>query len=268
MKSPLSLKATTLESWSEPPFEESSAVEESRAIPAYWTKRAHDFAKVRRNELMGEMGRRWLWELEKNLGAARPLKIFDVGTGTGYFAILLASLGHEVTGIDLTPAMIAEAKALAAESALAASFFVMNAEELDFPDAHFDAVISRNLTWTLPHPARAYSEWLRVLKPGGVLLNFDADYASQIRHENGQNSHVAPDSPYGHLGMTESLARENARITLAMPASREERPRWDEAVLKELGASKIKKDLTVGRRVLGDLDLKEAPMFLVKAHKA
>ena len=37
-------------------------------------------------------------------------------------------------------------------------------------------MISRNLTWTLPHVRHAYGEWVRVLKKGGVLLNFDANY--------------------------------------------------------------------------------------------
>ena len=35
-------------------------------------------------------------------------------------------------------------------------------------------IVSRNLTWNLPHPEMAYKEWLRVLKKGGRLLNFDA----------------------------------------------------------------------------------------------
>ena len=52
-----------------------------------------------------------------------------------------------------------------------------DAEKLDFADESFDVVISRNLTWTLPHPIDAYQEWMRVLKKGGVLINFDAEYA-------------------------------------------------------------------------------------------
>ena len=55
----------------------------------------------------------------------------------------------------------------------------MDAENLYFADNTFDVVISRNLTWTLPNPQKAYSEWYRVLKPQGILLNFDADYGNE-----------------------------------------------------------------------------------------
>ena len=53
----------------------------------------------------------------------------------------------------------------------------MDAECPAFPDETFDVVVSRNLTWTLPHPERAYRQWLRILKPGGILLNYDAEHA-------------------------------------------------------------------------------------------
>ena len=43
-------------------------------------------------------------------------------------------------------------------------------------DNTFDMIVSRNVTWNLEHPDRAYYEWMRVLKPGGVLLNFDANW--------------------------------------------------------------------------------------------
>ena len=52
--------------------------------------------------------------LEAQLPQGSPLNILDVGTGTGFFAILMAKLGHKVTGIDLTPAMLEEAAAMAA----------------------------------------------------------------------------------------------------------------------------------------------------------
>ncbi|MEK8131666.1 methyltransferase domain-containing protein [Paenibacillus filicis] len=43
-------------------------------------------------------------------------------------------------------------------------------------DASLDAVVCRDVVWTLPDPARAYAEWFRVLKPGGTLVVFDGDY--------------------------------------------------------------------------------------------
>ena len=55
-------------------------------------------------------------EFRRYLPQGRPLRILDVGTGTGFFAFLLAAEGHCVTGIDLTPGMVEEARRFAVES--------------------------------------------------------------------------------------------------------------------------------------------------------
>ena len=238
---------------------------ENRVV-RYWTERSHDFGTIRKNELHNDMGRRWLAELEARLPRRTPLNILDVGTGTGFFAILMARLGHRVTGIDLTPAMLEEASAMASGLGLDIAFRQMDAQKLDFPDDTFDVVLSRNLTWTLPEPGKAYAQWHRVLKPGGLLLNFDADYAENVRSESAQNCSVAPDSPYGHVGMTEALVEENNAITLAMDVGKA-RPEWDVSVLQKLGFAHCRTDLTVGRRVLGEADLVNAPMFGIYARK-
>ncbi len=86
---------------------------------------------------------------------------------------------HEVFGIDLTPEMIENAIQLAEEENADCCFQVMDAENPMFADETFDVVISRNLTWTLPNAEHAYGEWMRVLKTGGVLLNFDANYGKE-----------------------------------------------------------------------------------------
>lgn len=234
-------------------------------VKNYWTARSHDFGTVRKNELESDMGKRWLEEIQSHLPQGK-LDILDVGTGTGFFAILLARLGHRVTGIDLTPAMIAESRALAGSMGLDIDFRQMNAQELSFEEERFDVVISRNLTWTLPEPQKAYSQWYRVLKKGGVLLNYDADYAENVRSESTQNCSVAPDSPYGHVGMTERLKEENDAITLALDIGKK-RPEWDAQVLQELGVRACSTDLRVGARVLGASDLVNAPMFGIFARK-
>ena len=61
-----------------------------KRVQRYWTQRSHDFGTVRRNELEDEMGRKWFQELEKHLPENGKLKVLDVGTGTGFFAVLLA----------------------------------------------------------------------------------------------------------------------------------------------------------------------------------
>lgn len=241
-------------------------MEIEQRVKNYWTQRSRDFGTVRKNELDNTMGQRWLREIQAQLPPGKPLHILDAGTGTGFFAILLSQLGHRVEGIDLTPAMLAEARALAAQKNLAITFREMNAQALSYDCEVFDLVISRNLTWTLPDPEQAYREWFRVLKKGGILLNFDADYAANVRSHSVQNCAVSPDSPYGHVGLTEALQQENDRITLAMDVG-QQRPAWDESVLKAIGFRSCRVDPDAGRRLLGDLDLQNAPMFGIRAEK-
>ena len=148
-------------------------------IEDYWTKRAPGFKSLRREELQSEKMRQWQEEICRHLPTEKPLKILDIGCGAGFFSILLAAKGYDVTGIDLTESMIEEAAALAAEEKSNARFQVMDAEKLAFPDKTFDVIVSRNVTWNLPHPEKAYVEWLRVLKTGGLLLNYDAQVSSR-----------------------------------------------------------------------------------------
>lgn len=241
-------------------------MEMNQRVKDYWTQRSHDFGTVRKNELENEMGQRWLREIEKFLPKGRSLNILDVGTGTGFFAVLLAQQGHRVEGIDLTPAMLEEARILAKQRNLEITFREMDAQNLDYLEDSFDVVISRNLTWTLPDPERAYSEWFRVLKPGGALMNFDAEYASHVRSHSVQNRKVAPDSPYGHVGMTDALQQENDDITLSMDIG-QARPEWDGKVLTRVGFQRCQTDTQVGKRLLGELDLTTAPMFGIFARK-
>lgn len=241
-------------------------MEIGQRVKDYWTQRSHDFGTVRKNELENEMGQRWLHEIERFLPEGRSLDILDVGTGTGFFAILLAEKGHRVEGIDLTPAMLEEARWIAKQRNLDITFREMDAQNLDYPNDSFDVVISRNLTWTLPDPESAYAEWFRVLKPGGVLLNFDAAYAAHVRSHSVQNRKVAPDSPYGHVGMTDALQQENDAITLSMDIG-QARPEWDGKVLTRIGFQSCQTDTQVGKRLLGELDLTTAPMFGIFARK-
>ncbi len=236
-------------------------------VKHYWTLRARDFGSVRRNELENQMSWRWLEEIQNFLPDGKKLDILDVGTGTGFFAVLLAEEGHRVQGVDLTPAMLEEAKQLADERQLDIVFCQMDAQNLEYEDKSFDVVLSRNLSWTLPDPEQAYKEWHRVLRPGGILLNFDANYGDYVRSESLQNASVSSDSPYGHVGMTEELAQENVGITLAMEISREVRPAWDLDVLTRIGFQDVHADQTTGARVLEELDLKMAPMFGIYAQK-
>ncbi|MEW6312538.1 MAG: class I SAM-dependent methyltransferase [Pseudomonadota bacterium] len=96
--------------------------------------------------------------------------VLDVGTGTGVVAITARRIGARVAGLDLTPALLAQAK----ESAMLAghddiAWHEGDAEALPFPDASFDVVLSQFGHMFAPRPEVAMGEMLRVLKPGGVI---------------------------------------------------------------------------------------------------
>lgn len=112
--------------------------------------------------------------LTRRLGAVAGLRpgdrVLDVASGPGTTALLLAD-EFEVTveGIDLSAASVARATAAAENAGLAARvrFHVGDAEELPFPDAAFDVVISECAFCTFPDKTVAAQEMARVLAPGG-----------------------------------------------------------------------------------------------------
>ena len=239
----------------------------NQRIEHYWTLRAHDFGVVRHNELHSELSERWMSKMKEYLPEG-TLDILDAGTGTGYFAILLSMEGHRVTGIDLTESMLEEAKDLAPRHGAGSAIFLKaDATETGFEDQCFDAIVTRNLTWTLPDPAKAYKEWHRILRPGGILLNFDANYADNVRHQNQEASYIEDKDVYGHIGITPDMKEENAEITLAVPASRHRRPAWDASLAEKAGFSEWGAEERAGKEILKEKDLEDAPLFLFWAKK-
>jgi len=65
-------------------------------------------------EQSGDERDAWKRLLRSAIGNGRKLKVLDVGTGTGLVALMFAEMGHEVTGIDLSDAMLAQARENAA----------------------------------------------------------------------------------------------------------------------------------------------------------
>lgn len=114
----------------------------------------------------------------RRIAGAPPLNILDVGTGTGFLALLLAELGHRVKGADLSEGMMSKARQKAAEKNLPITFELEDAENLSSEqDGYYDVVISRHLLWTLLTPEKALAEWHRVLKPGGRVVIIDGNWS-------------------------------------------------------------------------------------------
>ncbi len=99
--------------------------------------------------------------------------VLDVGSGAGFDAQHAArqvGLRGRVIGVDMTPAMLAVARAAAADAGLTwLEFREGRAEQLPLTDASTDVVISNGVINLCPDKAAVYRELLRVLKPGGRL---------------------------------------------------------------------------------------------------
>lgn len=231
-------------------------------ITSYWSDRARDFGSLRAKELESPKLKLWRDELMSHIfDSDRSLRILDIGCGAGFFSIILSELGHTVHGIDITPNMIEEAKQLAQFLDSDSTFSVMDAENLSFDTNTFDIIVARNVTWNLPHPDMAYKEWLRVLKSGGMILNYDAEHA--------KNHHHLPQSVHNaHEHIKSELLEKCHTIYHMLSISGTDRPEWDKQLLESYEAT-VTIDSTVGPRIYAEEDefYIPVPMFLVKAIK-
>lgn len=243
-------------------------------IEHYWTGRAEGYSQVNRHELATGQDQVWFREIESHLPKGRNLKILDVGTGPGFFAILLAQKGYDVTAVDYTEAMLEQARKNAGVLSERIHFLRMDAQNLDFPDGMFDVVISRNLTWNLERPKKAYSEWMRVLKEGGKLLNFDANWYHHLFDEEKRKAYEEDRKQVeilqmeDHYTCTDIDAMEE--IARQIPMSRAMRPAWDIQVLKACSGKRVQADEKVWKRVWDQtekVNYASTPMFLVSAVK-
>ena len=245
----------------------------------YWTGRASGYSEVNQTELSTNQRQKWKNSLQRELqrilsgNKGERLRVLEVGTGPGFFAIILCELGYDVTAVDLTPAMLEEARKNAGALVERIRFEEMNGEDLQFADESFDAVVSRNLTWNLPHPERAYAEWTRVLKPGGVILNYDANWYAYLYDERAQAAFDRDRENSARMGARDENIGENfdvmEEIARQMPLSNIRRPNWDLELLKSLGLF-TSADEDVWEQVWSaeeKLNFASTPLFLVRARK-
>ncbi len=205
------------------------------AISRYWDSRAEGYSlQVDKEFRDGPQ--------EKYLGAFSVLpagaRVLDAGCGPGFFSTLLARAGFNVCACDASQGMLEKVRARALAAGITVETHQADVQALDFAEASFDCVCSRNLVWNLEEPERAYREWLRVLEPGGLLVVFDGNHYNYLFDERYRRVHIDGQQKADHrfLDVDPSVID---RIAEELPLSRVLRPAWDEKILGELGAVDI-----------------------------
>jgi len=105
-------------------------------------------------------------------------RVLDVACGTGNLTIPLARQGCIVTGVDIAPNLLVQARERAADEGLTAVFDEGDAEQLPYGDASFDIVVSMFGAMFAPRPEVVASEFARVLRPGGLLAMANWNHSS------------------------------------------------------------------------------------------
>lgn len=246
----------------------------------YWTNRARGYSEYNQQEMADARRTMWrdklLFLLDGQFPEKNPqeIQILDVGTGPGFFAILLTEAGYKVTAVDYTEEMLKEAQQNAGPLAESIVWKRGDAQDLDVESDSFDVIVTRNVTWNLPNPAKAYQEWQRVLKKGGVLYNFDADWYGHLFDEEKRESyekdrqHTEDENVEDYYKGTDIEKMEE--IARQVPLSQLKRPEWDMEAMKNAGFQNIVCDQQVWKEVWTEeeiLNNSASPIFLLEGHK-
>src|SRR5581483_10695954 len=137
------------------------------AAASYDSKWGIDFGEVGQGQVLGKLRR--LVGAEIDRGYARSL---EIGAGTGYFSLNLLQAGvvQDATCTDISPGMVTKLGSNAQRLGLKVKTARAEAESLPFADESFDLVLGHAVLHHLPDLTRAFSEFHRVLAPGGRIV--------------------------------------------------------------------------------------------------
>ena len=138
-------------------------------------------------------------------------RLLDVACGTGNTLIPAARAGATVTGVDIATNLLEQARARAAKENLKVDIREGDAEQLEFPDASFDVVISTFGAMFAPRPELVAREFLRVAKPGGLIAMANwtpMGFVGKMFRVNAQHVPPPADIPPPSLWGDEEVVRQ------------------------------------------------------------
>ena len=245
---------------------------ESREL---WSRDATTYDSYIQEELNDFHKKVWQDELLK-VCSDKNARILDIGTGPGFFPVILGELGYHVTGIDLAGHMMEIARINIKKAGLEDRCSILERDALhtEFEQDSFDLIINRNVTWTLEDPQRAYREWKRILRPGGKLLIFDSPWFHYLWDEAEDRKRKEFLAEYHertgeiHDSYEENNAEDPYRK--GRPLSAVIRPRWDLDMLMSLGFQHAEAAENVGDYLYSEEEQYRysiTPMFRILAVK-
>jgi ubiquinone/menaquinone biosynthesis C-methylase UbiE len=136
------------------------------AAASYDSKWGIDFGGIGQEQVTGKLRKALGSWPEKPFGDA-----LEIGAGTGYFSLNLLQAGAiaRATATDISPGMLATLDANAERLGLGVKTMATDAETLPFPDQSFDLVFGHAVLHHIPDLGQAFSEFARVLRPGGTV---------------------------------------------------------------------------------------------------
>lgn len=105
-----------------------------------------------------------------------PARVADLGCGTGTLSLLLTDEGYDVSGVDVSPAMVQ--RAVAKRGDRPTPTFVVGDAATPPLDGPFDVVLCRHVLWALPDPPAALRRWGDLLAPGGRLVLIEGHWST------------------------------------------------------------------------------------------
>lgn len=207
----------------------------------YWNDRSRGYSLATRMAI-NDSNNSFRTLLKDLIPNNRRLKSLDVGTGAGYAAIMLAQMGHDVLAIDDSEDMLEKARYNARSFHVYVDFMKGDVERPNLPKQSFDLIVAKDILWCLDDPVQAYTEWLYLLKPGGLLIIkdgnyyldlYDDDYAKRRRFyelKDGADNNIHAKTNLDGVSLQRIID-----IAKHFPLSRERRPSWDVSILTGLG---------------------------------
>lgn len=150
-------------------------------------------------------------EFVRGLNLQPGMRVLDVACGTGNLALPAARSGAVVTGVDIAPNLIEQARENAKREGLTVQFDEGDAESLPYEDASFDAVITMFGAMFTPRPELTAAELKRVVRPGGsiVMANWTpTGFIGQMFKIVGSHVSPPPNMPSPLLWGSEEVVRE------------------------------------------------------------